>query len=283
MESRGKNDLLPSYKNIWRSLLHPEKVVSLIEGLSFNTSVLNSTSTISLLIKALREDMVSQNYERVPDTKRSPADPQKDAGLFSLLTFWWMNGVFQTGAKRPLEESDFLPLQEQDETQRLTENIQKLWSCEKKKCAESGKKPRLWKSVLKAVSLRQWGFLLFTNLLYFTCRVLQPLLLGFLVSEMMDIQNDDRSLLYVCAAAMSVNALVRSQVQHQCFYRSLLLGMQLRAALKGVVYLKVSPLFSTSMYVIDIFSRERNSGLWSHADIYANEHCSDAIARLCNL
>ena len=81
--------------------------------------------------------MVSQNYERVPDTKRSPADPQKDAGLFSLLTFWWMNGVFQTGAKRPLEESDFLPLQEQDETQRLTENIQKLWSCEKKKYAES--------------------------------------------------------------------------------------------------------------------------------------------------
>ena len=184
------------------------------------------------------------NYERVPDTKRSPADPQKDAGLFSLLTFWWMNGVFQAGAKRPLEESDFLPLQEEDATQRLTENIQKLWNCEKKKCAESGKKPRLWKSVLKAVSLRRWGLLLFMNLVESTCRILQPLLLGFLVSEMMNIQNDDRSLLYMCVAAMSVNAVVRSQVAHQFFYRSYLLGMQLRAALKGVVYLKVSTLLS---------------------------------------
>ena len=196
------------------------------------------------------------NYERVPNTKRSPADPQKDAGLFSLLTFWWMNGVFQTGAKRPLEESDFLPLQEQDETQRLTENIQKLWSCEKKKCAESGKKPRLWKSVLKAVSLRQWGLLLFTNLAESTCRVLQPLLLGFMVSEMMNIQNDDRSLLYMCAAAMLLNAVVRSQVLHQFFYRSLLLGMQLRAALKGVVYLKVSGFFP-SIYDVGVFRREK--------------------------
>ena len=226
------------------------------------------------------------NYERVSDTKRPPANPPKEAGLFSLLTFWWMNGVFQTGSKRPLQESDFLPLQEQDETQRLTENIQKLWSCEKKKCAESGKKPQLWKSVLNAVSLQQWGFLLLTNLLYCTCRVLQPLLLGFLVSEMMNIQNDDRSLLYMCAAAMSVNALMRSQVAHQFFYRSYLLGMQLRAALKGVVYLKVSTLFSTSILSfvsIDIFSRERNSGLWSHVHIYANEHCSDGFVRLCNL
>ena len=187
--------------------------------------------------------MVSQDYERIPETRRSPANPQKDAGLFSLLTFWWMNGVFQTGAKRPLQESDFLPLQEEDETQRLTEKIQKLWNCEKKKCAESEKKPRLWKSVLKAVSLRQWGLLLFTNVVDSTCRILQPLLLGFMVSEMINIQNDDRFLLYMYAAAMSVNAVVRSQVMHQYSYRSLLLGMQLRAALKGVVYLKVSQLF----------------------------------------
>ena len=200
--------------------------------------------------------MVSQNYEKVPDTKRSPANPPKEAGLFSLWTFWWMNGVFRTGAKRPLEESDFLPLREEDETQRLTENIQKLWSCEKKKCAESGKKPRLWKSVLKAVSLRQWGLLLFTNLVDSTCRVLQPLLLGFLVSEMMTIRGDDRSLLYVGAAAMLLNAVVKSQAMHQFSYHSYLLGMQLRAALKGVVYQKVSPLFCTCLIDILCILRE---------------------------
>ena len=77
-----------------------------------------------------------------------------------------------------------------------------------------------------------------------------------MVSEMMNIQNDDRSLLYMCAAAMLLNAVVRSQVLHQFFYRSLLLGMQLRATLKGVVYLKVSGFFS-SIYDVGVFRREK--------------------------
>ena len=63
-------------------------------------------------------------------------------------------------------------------------------------------------------SLRQWGLLLFTNLVDSTCRVLHPPLLGFLVSEMTDIQNDDRSLLYVGAVAMLLNAVVKSQASH---------------------------------------------------------------------
>ena len=195
--------------------------------------------------------MPSHNYKSVRVEKRSPTSPLKEAGLFSLLTFWWMNGVFKIGAKRPLEESDFLPLQEEDETQRLTEKIQKLWSSEKKKCAESGRQPRLWKSVLKAVSLRQWGLLLFTNLMDSTCRILQPLLLGFMISQMMVIQNREYSLLYVGAAAMLLTVVVKTLSMHQYNYHSLLLGMQLRAALKAVVYQKVSPLFST--YLIDLF------------------------------
>ena len=193
--------------------------------------------------------MSSQDYKSVLLEKRSPENPPKEAGLFSLLTFWWMNRVFQIGAKRPLEESDFLPLQKEDETQRLTEKIQKLWSCEKKKCAESGKKPRLWKSVLKAASLQQWALLLLTNLMDSTCRILQPLLLGFMISQMMVIQNREYSLLYVGAAAMLLTAVVKALSMHQYNYHSLLLGMQLRAALKGVVYQKVSPLFSTYLRI----------------------------------
>ena len=80
----------------------------------------------------------------------------------------------------------------------------------------------------------------------------------------------------MCAAAMLLNAVVRSQVLHQFFYRSLLLGMQLRAALKGVVYLKVSGFFR--QYTMLAFLGERNSGSWSHADMYTNQHFSDSLA-----
>ena len=183
--------------------------------------------------------MVNLDYRKVPDRERT--DPKKEAGFFSLLTFWWMNGVFQTGAQRPLEESDFLPLQEEDETQRLTEKIQKLWNREKKKCAESGNQPRLWKCVLMAVSLQQLPLILFTGLMDCTCRVLQPLLLGFLVSELMSVQNN-RSFMFICAASMFVTAVIRSLSMHHVHYHLNLIAMRLMAAVKGVVYLQVSVL-----------------------------------------
>ena len=185
--------------------------------------------------------MVNLHYRKVPD--REKTDPKKEAGFFSLLTFWWMNGVFQTGAQRPLEETDFLPLQEEDETQRLTEKIQKLWNREKKKCAESGNQPRIWKCVLMAVSLRQLALLLFTGLMDSACRVLQPLLLGYLVSELMSVQNN-RSVMFICAASMFLTAVIKSLSMHHYSYHILSIGMRLMAASKGVVYLQVSVLVS---------------------------------------
>ena len=195
--------------------------------------------------------MAIQDYRKIPDGERAPADPQKEAGFFSLLTFWWMNGVFQTGAQRSLEESDFLPLQENDETQHLTEKIKKIWICEKNKCAESGNKPRLWKCVMMAFSLRQLAFLLFTGLVDLTCRVLQPLLLGSLISELMSFHNG-YSFVCIYAAAMFLIAVFKNLSAHQCTYNLNIIGMRISAALKGVVYLKVS-ISSYSTFLFHVF------------------------------
>ena len=193
--------------------------------------------------------MAIQDYRKIPDGEHAPADPQKEAGFFSLLTFWWMNGVFKTGAQRSLEESDFLPLQENDKTQHLTETIQKLWICEKNNCAESGNQPRLWKCVMMAFSLRQLAFLLFTGLVDLTCRVLQPLLLGSLISELMSGHNR-YSFVCIYAASMFLIAVFKSLSTHQCTYNLNIIGMRIRAALKGVVYLKVSMASYSTFYVI---------------------------------
>ena len=186
--------------------------------------------------------MIHQLYEKVHDEGQTQADPQKGASIFSHLTFWWMNRVFQTGAKRPLEEADFLPLQEEDETQRLTEKIWKLWSCEKKNCASSGRQPRLWNSTLKALSLRQNGLALLAGLVDSTCRLLKALVLAFLLLELMSVQDDKRSFLYLYAAAIFLAAVIGNLAAHYCNYHLSLIGMRLKAAFKGVVYRKVSKL-----------------------------------------
>lgn len=183
-------------------------------------------------------------YEKIPDEESSTVNPRKGVNFFSQLTFWWMNKILQAGAQRPLEESDFLPLQKEDETQLLTDTIQKLWRCQLKDCASSGRKPQLWKSVIMALSLRQFGVIFVTGVLECTCRILQTLLLGLLLSEMMSSQTYSRSALYVSVAGILLVTFIRSLVTHYLSYMLFMLGMRLKAALRGVIYLKVGHLLS---------------------------------------
>ena len=177
--------------------------------------------------------MTKPFYQRISDDKETPGKPP---GWLSIITFSWIGGLLKTGAQRPLGESDFLPLPDEHRTEALTKAIQEKWTQEKRECAT----PRLWRSALKAMPLRQFAVLVFTGLLDSTCRVLQPVFLGFLVSGIAYHQEGGTLPLYLCSVAMFLVAIAKSLSMHQFSYRSLILGMQLQAALKGVVYSKVN-------------------------------------------
>ena len=177
--------------------------------------------------------MTKPSYQRISDDKETPGKPP---GWLSIITFSWIGGLLKTGAQRPLGESDFLPLPDEHRTEALTKAIQEKWTQEKRECAT----PRLWRSALKAMPLRQFAVLVFAGLLDSTCRVLQPVFLGFLVSGIAYRQEGGTLPLYLCSVAMFLIAIVKSLSMHQFSYRSLILGTQLQAALKGVVYSKVN-------------------------------------------
>ncbi|RMX43075.1 hypothetical protein pdam_00023393, partial [Pocillopora damicornis] len=65
-----------------------------------------------------------------------------------------MDSTFKIGNKRALQESDFVPLSPENTTRAATEKLQSNWNKEKTKCRENGKKPRLWKSVLRMLSVK---------------------------------------------------------------------------------------------------------------------------------
>lgn len=159
---------------------------------------------------------------------------------FILLFFRWMNHVIKTGSKRALEQSDFLPLTQENSASSLTEKLQTRWKEEKAKGEQNGKRPKFWKSVLKLISVKDVLIIMFTGILESCCRIFQPLFLGYLISSLMattESRND--LLLYACAVAMGVDALIKSLcVQHFCF-RTEVLGVRLTSAIKGVIYRKV--------------------------------------------
>ena len=93
-----------------------------------------------------------------------------------------MNRIFRTGNQRPLDQSDFLPLNEEDRTRGLTEQLEEHWNNHIQQCnITAGRKPKLWKCGLRMLSCTEVLFILsfwFVELIY---RVSIPLVLGLLL------------------------------------------------------------------------------------------------------
>ena len=181
------------------------------------------------------------SYNRVPedDDTTGSSHPTTSANWLSLISFWWMNGIFKIGSKRPLLQSDILPLHEDDTTQDLTESLQSEWNKHvKNRNKTKTKQPVLWKCLFKTVSVRELLFLMIFLLVESTCRVFQPLALGLLI-RLLSSTERDHSLEYACCLILALSGISGACI-HYTGYRLELIGMRLSSAIKGLVYLKVS-------------------------------------------
>ncbi|KAL9956611.1 hypothetical protein ACROYT_G038110 [Oculina patagonica] len=195
--------------------------------------------------------------------KISAKDDEENFSILSRLLFLWMNEVVNIGSERALEQGDFLPLSKENETRSVTEKLQVKWNDEKASSKRNNKRSKLWKSVIKMVSVKEVLIIVATGLLESVGRILQALFLGFLVSALISSEEPQKNvLLYDCALAMAANHLIKSIALHHYFFTNDMLGIKLRSALKGLVYIKTSLLskqalieFSTG-HVIDLVSND---------------------------
>ena len=65
------------------------------------------------------------------------------------------------------------------------------------------------------VSVKELLVLVLTGALFSLSRLLQPLLLGYVVVSLMSAESQNNYLLYGCALAMGINALIDSFSMHQ--------------------------------------------------------------------
>ena len=180
--------------------------------------------------------MARNGYKRI-----STEGETENVSFVSLLFFQWMNSVFKIGNERALEEDDFLPLSEENFTCTLTEQLQTNWNKESAKSKSNEKQPKLWKSVLKLISVKEGMIIIFVGVLFKICSLLQPLFLGYLIFTLISTPEPQKNyLLYGCALAMGMNALISSLSRHYFLYRCELLSIRIRCSLKGLVYVKVS-------------------------------------------
>ena len=190
--------------------------------------------------------MENKGYESIKtddkDLENNGRHPANSANFLSLLTCWWMNGIFRTGNKRPLEQSDFLPLNEEDKTKVQTEKLQEQWDEHVRECSIAPhKEPKLWKCVLRILSFKEVLFLLSFWFIESVFRVTLPLALGLLL-ELLQSTERNQPLVAGCCFFIGI-AGVLSATTHYSGFRCDLLGMRLSNGLKGIVYRKVKDLW----------------------------------------
>ena len=173
-------------------------------------------------------------------SKISPSEDKERVSFLSPLFFQWMNSTFKTGSERPLDENDLLPLSEENSASFLTDQLQANWNKEKAKCKRNQKRPKLWKCVMKLISVKDAIIIVFTNALLSISTVLEPLLLGYLISMLMSSEPQKENRLYGCTLALCINSVIRALSMHHYAYRCELLGIRISCALKGLIYSKVS-------------------------------------------
>lgn len=181
--------------------------------------------------------MSNHGYDKVPTSKHSSLH-REQPGLLSLLFFGWMSEVFKTGNTRPLQQCDFLPLDEENKARALSEKLQTIWDNERKASFDCGKTPKLWKSVVKMVPAKEIPIVMLFGLVNAICYILSPLLLGLIISGLIS-QNSDKSLMYVYALLVGVVTLGKTYSLHLKSFLIEMIGAKLTCALKGVIFSKV--------------------------------------------
>ena len=183
--------------------------------------------------------MVKNMYRKITTSAHSESE-----SFFSSLFFQWMNILIKTGSERAVDENDLLPLKEENTTRFLTEELRAKWTEETANSKIQDVKPKLWKSVLKMLTAKDFLILITAGSLNTVGRILQPLLLGYLLKSLMIARLKHNYLLYGCACAFGINELISSLSMHQFDYRCEALGTRISSALKGLVYMKVNKKFN---------------------------------------
>jgi len=173
--------------------------------------------------------------------KITSSDSEDNLNILTSLFFQWINEVVKIGSDRILEHDDFVPLSKENQTRPVTEKLQTKWNDEKASCKRENKKPKLWRSVIKTVSVKEAFIIGLAGFLDSVCRIVQPLFLGFIVSTLISAEDPQKNvLLHICPLAMAATYFIKNISTNQYFYRNEMLGFKLCSALKGLVYIQVT-------------------------------------------
>ncbi|XP_021839998.2 ABC transporter C family member 10 [Spinacia oleracea] len=156
------------------------------------------------------------------------------AGLFSRLTFWWLNPLMKSGKQKTLEDEDVPKLQDSDRAEFCY--LQFMNQLSKQKQDEPSSQSSIFWTIVACHhnDILLSGFFAFLKIVTVSAG---PLLLNAFI-EVAEGKKAFKYEGYLLALALFVAKTVESLSQRQWYFRSRLIGLKVRSLLSAAIYRK---------------------------------------------
>ncbi|GMH19625.1 hypothetical protein Nepgr_021466 [Nepenthes gracilis] len=168
------------------------------------------------------------------DSVPAAVTPFSKAGLFSTMSFWWLNPLMRTGKEKTLEDEDIPELRDVDRAEACY--LLFVDHLNKEKQIEPSSQP----AILKTIVLCHWkeilvsGFFALVKILALSAG---PVLLNAFI-EVAEGSESFRYEGYLLALSLFISKSVESLSQRQWYFRSRLIGLRVKSLLTAAIYRK---------------------------------------------
>ncbi|XP_010228010.1 ABC transporter C family member 10 isoform X2 [Brachypodium distachyon] len=218
--------------------------------------VLSLPGALLILLYGIQHSHDEDGYEGIGNIVYKPLNTEADgeiigsesevtpfakAGVFSKMSFWWLNHLMKMGYDKPLEDKDVPDLQTTDRAHnQYLMFLEKLNS----KQSQSHAKPSIFWTI---VSCHKRGIMVsgFFALLKVLTLSLGPLLLKAFINVSLG-KGTFKYEGFVLAVTMFVCKCCESLAQRQWYFRTRRLGLQVRSFLSAAIYKKQQKLSNSA-------------------------------------
>ncbi|XP_006814818.1 ATP-binding cassette sub-family C member 4-like, partial [Saccoglossus kowalevskii] len=173
----------------------------------------------------------------------------------------WLNPLFKYGYKNKLEVTDMYETMPEDSSEQLANKLEKQWN--KELCKQKNRKPSLTRAIIRTFGVKYMliGIIVF---LEETVKVIQPLLLGQLISYFSPGSTKTQTEAYLYAFGVSICAFLLIVTHHPYFHCTQVIGMRIRICCCALIYRKALTLSNkalgetTTGQIVNLLSNDVN-------------------------
>ncbi|KAK5646881.1 hypothetical protein RI129_005345 [Pyrocoelia pectoralis] len=190
-------------------------------------------------------------------------NPRENANIFSILTLWYTLPTFLLGRKKSLEISDVYKTLPSHQSKQLGDRLEHAWKIEEANSLKSKRQPSLSRVFFKTFGLEYATLMLPTAVSELIARLLQPLMLGELISYYTPGQTSiTKSEAYCFAAGVVACSLVQVFIVSLSALAYSQIGMKMRIATCSLIYRKTLKLRKSTLremtvgHVVNLLSND---------------------------